>query len=102
VKRTGAAIHQHAASQPGAAVDIVATARSNDAFRREVVTGQHEQVVVMTIAPGAEIGEEVHPDTDQVLGFVDGNGEVVLDGQRSQFGPRTTSPSYVQARATTS
>ena len=33
-------------------VDIVATARDSDAFRREVLTGQHEQVVVMTIPPG--------------------------------------------------
>jgi mannose-6-phosphate isomerase-like protein (cupin superfamily) len=64
-------------------VDIVAAARSNDAFRREILTGEHEQVVVMTIPPGGEIGEEVHPDTDQVLAFVDGRGEAILGGQRS-------------------
>src|SRR5687768_1452417 len=64
-------------------VDIVVAARSNEAFRREVLTGEHEQVVVMTIPPGGEIGDEVHPDTDQVLAFVDGRGEAVLDGQRS-------------------
>ncbi|HEU5205929.1 MAG TPA: cupin domain-containing protein [Candidatus Limnocylindrales bacterium] len=68
-------------------VDIVAAARSNDAFRREVLTGEHEQVVVMTIPPGGEIGDEVHADTDQVLAFVDGRGEAVLDGQRSAIGP---------------
>jgi mannose-6-phosphate isomerase-like protein (cupin superfamily) len=64
-------------------VDIVAAARSNDAFRREVLTGEHEQVVVMTIPPGGEIGDEVHPETDQVLAFIDGRGEAVLDGHRS-------------------
>ena len=32
--------------------DIVAEARSNDAFRREVITGEHTQVVLMTIPPG--------------------------------------------------
>lgn len=63
-------------------VDIMSAARSNEAFRREVLTGDHEQVVVMTIPPGGEIGEEVHPDTDQVLAFVDGRGIAVLDGQR--------------------
>jgi mannose-6-phosphate isomerase-like protein (cupin superfamily) len=68
-------------------VDIVVAARSNEAFRREVLTGEHEQVVVMTIPPGGEIGDEVHPDTDQVLAFVDGRGEAVLDGQRSAIGP---------------
>jgi mannose-6-phosphate isomerase-like protein (cupin superfamily) len=68
-------------------VDIVSAARSNDAFRREVITGEHEQVVVMTIPVGGEIGEEVHPDTDQVLAFVDGAGEAELDGQTSAVGP---------------
>ncbi len=71
----------------GSRVDIVAAARSNDAFRREILTGEHEQVVVMTIPPGGEIGEEVHPDTDQVLAFVDGSGEAVLDGTRSAVKP---------------
>ena len=32
-------------------LDIIQLARSNDAFRREVATGEHSQVVVMTI-PG--------------------------------------------------
>jgi mannose-6-phosphate isomerase-like protein (cupin superfamily) len=64
-------------------VDIVVAARDNEAFRREILTGEHEQVVVMTIPPGGEIGDEVHPHTDQVLAFIDGRGEAVLDGQRS-------------------
>lgn len=64
-------------------VAIVAVTRSNDAFRREVVTGDHLQVVLMTIPPGGEIGEEVHPDTDQALLFVDGEGEARLDGATS-------------------
>lgn len=68
-------------------VDIVAAARANEAFRREILTGEHEQVVVMTIPVGGEIGDEVHPDTDQVLAFVDGRGEAILDGQRSAIGP---------------
>jgi mannose-6-phosphate isomerase-like protein (cupin superfamily) len=68
-------------------VDIVASARSNDAFRRVVMTGAHEQVVVMTIPPGGEIGDEVHPLTDQVLAFVDGHGEAQLDGQTSEVEP---------------
>jgi mannose-6-phosphate isomerase-like protein (cupin superfamily) len=67
-------------------VDIIAAARSSDAFRREVVTGEHGQVVVMTIPPGGEIGEEVHDSTDQVLVFVDGRGEAQLDGRSSEVG----------------
>ena len=68
-------------------VDIVQAARDNDAFRREVITGEHEQVVVMTIPPGGEIGEEVHHDTDQVLAFIDGEGQAILNGETSQIGP---------------
>lgn len=67
-------------------VDILAAARSNDAYRREVLTGEHEQVVVMTIPPGGEIGEEVHDDTDQVLIFVEGRAEAQLDGRSSEVG----------------
>jgi mannose-6-phosphate isomerase-like protein (cupin superfamily) len=68
-------------------VDIIAAAWSNEAFRRVVVTGEHEQVVVMTIPPGGDIGEEVHPGTDQVLAFVDGRGTAQLDGRSSVVGP---------------
>ena len=68
-------------------IDILEAARSNSAFRREVATGKHEQVVVMTIPPGGEIGDEVHPETDQVLVFVDGRGEARLDGRSSDVGP---------------
>lgn len=68
-------------------VDIQQAAWTNDAFRREILTGAHEQVVVMTIPPGGEIGDEVHPTTDQVLVFVDGHGEARLDGRASPVGP---------------
>lgn len=67
-----------------ALVNIARAARENEAFRREVMTGEHEQVVLMTIPPGGEIGEETHPDTDQVLAFIDGRGEAILDGHSSQ------------------
>jgi mannose-6-phosphate isomerase-like protein (cupin superfamily) len=68
-------------TQQGSRVDIVEAARTNEAFRREVITGTFEQVVVMTIPPGGEIGEEVHPDTDQVLVFVEGEGEARLGAE---------------------
>jgi mannose-6-phosphate isomerase-like protein (cupin superfamily) len=68
-------------------VDILAAAWSNPAFRRVVLTGDHQQVVVMMIPPGGEIGDEVHPHTDQTLAFVDGRGEAQLDGETSEVGP---------------
>jgi mannose-6-phosphate isomerase-like protein (cupin superfamily) len=53
----------------------------NDAFRRELVTGEHSQVVLMTIPPGGEIGEEVHEDVDQTLVFVEGDGAADVAGE---------------------
>ena len=53
----------------------------------------------MSITPGGEIGEETHDHVDQVLVFVAGPGEAVLEGERTppgalrsfQRGPNTTS-----------
>jgi mannose-6-phosphate isomerase-like protein (cupin superfamily) len=73
-------------TQNGDRVDILNAARTNDAFRREILTGEHEQVVVMAIPRGGEIGDEVHPETDQLLLFVEGSGEARLDGDVSPFG----------------
>lgn len=69
--------------------DIVARTMDNDAFRREVVTGDLSQVVVMTIPPGGEIGEEIHDGVDQVLVFVEGTGEAVVAGDTSPVGPNS-------------
>jgi mannose-6-phosphate isomerase-like protein (cupin superfamily) len=63
--------------------DFVELARQSDAFRRELMTGARSQLVSMTIQPRGEIGEEVHEGTDQILIFVEGDGEAVLDGERS-------------------
>jgi mannose-6-phosphate isomerase-like protein (cupin superfamily) len=67
--------------------DFVGLARRSDAFRRELATGDHSQIVAMTIVTGGEIGEEVHEDVDQILLFLEGEGEAVLDGERSPVAP---------------
>lgn len=59
------------------------TARENVFFRQVLETGQHTQIVVMSIPPGGDIGEEVHPDTDQILYFTQGTGEAFLEGEVS-------------------
>ena len=69
-----------------AVVPIVKMAMNSDAFRDEVITGAECQVVLMTIQPGEEIGAEVHDDHDQILVFVEGNGQAVLSGQAREIG----------------
>ena len=53
---------------------IATVAEQSADFRRVLWTGEHNQLVIMTIPPGGEIGEEVH-DVDQILTFVSGTGE---------------------------
>lgn len=68
-------------------IDIVAATKQNTFFRQVLSTGANAQVVVMSIPPGGEIGEEVHDHVDQVLAFVQGSGVAILEGQESPVGP---------------
>lgn len=52
----------------------------NGDFRRVLYTGKHLQLVLMTLKPGEEIGEEVHEDRDQFFRIEEGKGEVRIDG----------------------
>jgi len=56
-----------------------AAAQNND-FRRVLFTGQKSQLVVMSIPPGGEVGEETHHHVEQTLYFQSGTGEAMLDG----------------------
>jgi mannose-6-phosphate isomerase-like protein (cupin superfamily) len=68
-------------------IDIVEAAKQSAFFRQVLSTGPHAQVVVMSIPPGGEIGEEVHEHVDQVLVFVQGEGVAIMDGEESAVGP---------------
>jgi mannose-6-phosphate isomerase-like protein (cupin superfamily) len=57
----------------------------NDDFRRVLYTGHNLQLVLMTIFPDVEIGEEVHADRDQFFRIEDGEGEVWIDGVCTQI-----------------
>lgn len=65
--------------------DIKDKARENTFFRQVLSTGQHTQIVVMSIPAGEEIGEETHSENDQVLYFVKGEGKAVLNGEEISF-----------------
>ena|SRR3989344_1891072 len=51
----------------------------NTDYRRVLYTAKNSQLVLMSIAPGDEIGEETH-HLDQFLRFEKGEGKVILDG----------------------
>ena len=65
--------------------DIEALTLGNADFRRVVYTGKEMQLVLMTLRPGEEIGEEVHEDRDQFFRVEGGTGEVTIDGKRTNI-----------------
>ena len=58
---------------------IATEAEKSPDFRRVLWTGEHTQLVIMTIPAGGEIGEEVH-EVDQILTFVSGTGKAIVSG----------------------
>jgi len=52
----------------------------NMAFRQVLYTGKNLQLVLMTMKPGEEIGEETHEDRDQFFRIEEGEGEIWIDG----------------------
>ena len=50
----------------------------NTDYRRVLYTGEHSQLVLMSLLPGQEIGEEVH-DVDQFFRIEAGSCEVFID-----------------------
>ena len=56
----------------------------NEDFRRVLYTGEHLQLVLMTLQPGEEIGEEVHPDRDQFFRIEEGEGAIDIDGRENK------------------
>lgn len=52
----------------------------NTDFRHVLYTGKHSQLVLMSLKPGEEIGEETHETVDQFFRFEKGEGKVIIDG----------------------
>ena len=67
--------------------EIAKTAEKSADFRRVLWTGEHTQLVIMTIPPKGEIGVETHDENDQILSFVSGLGKAVVGGKTKKVGP---------------
>lgn len=57
----------------------------NADFRHVVYTGRKLQLVLMSLKPGEEIGEEVHADHDQFFRFEKGKGTITIDGHKTEI-----------------
>ena len=59
--------------------NIEKMALENEDFRRVLYTAKNCQLVLMSLQPGEDIGEEVH-ELDQFLRCESGTGTTILDG----------------------
>ena len=66
--------------------DIEKATLANADFRRVLYTGNNLQLVLMTLPPGCDIGEEVHEDRDQFFRVEEGEGVVRIDGVDNAVG----------------
>ena len=57
----------------------------NDNFRKVLYTSKHVQLVLMTLRPGEEIGEEVHDENDQFFRIEGGHGKCIIDGHEYEI-----------------
>jgi len=65
----------------GYITDIEKKTLENHYFREVLFTGPHSQLVVMSLAPGEEIGSETHDGIDQFIRVEAGQGKSVLNGE---------------------
>lgn len=70
--------------QPNA-FDIETATKDNTNYRTTAWTGKYMQVTLMSIEPGASIGLEVHPETDQFLRIDAGQGRCVMGPEKDQL-----------------
>ena len=64
----------------GYVLNLEKETEKNADFRHVLYTGKHSQLVLMSLKPGEEIGEETHKDVDQFFRFEKGEGKVIIDG----------------------
>ena len=60
-------------------VNIEKETLDNNNFRKVLYTGEHLQLVLMTLKPKEEIGMETHKSIDQFFRFESGNGKCIIN-----------------------
>ena len=65
--------------------EIEKTTIGNDNFRKVLYTSKHMQLVLMSLNPNEDIGEEIHEENDQFFRFESGKGKCIIDGNEYQL-----------------
>jgi mannose-6-phosphate isomerase-like protein (cupin superfamily) len=77
---------RRSAAMKGLVENIKALSLANADFRRVLYTAENCQLVIMSLKPGEEIGQEVH-ELDQFFRVEQGTGEATLDGVGTHISP---------------
>ncbi len=70
----------------GFITNIEKDTEGNNYFRKVIFTAKYSQLVLMSLKPEEEIGEEVHDNLDQFFRFEDGEGKAIIEGEEFQVG----------------
>ena len=70
----------------GFKINIEKSAKSNANFRNVLYTSKYCQLVLMSLQPNEEIGEEVHPENDQFFRIESGHGKCIINGNEYEIG----------------
>ncbi|PID20892.1 cupin [Sporosarcina sp. P3] len=65
-------------------INIEEATKRNQTFRTALWTGDHLQLTLMSIAPGEDIGLEIHPHVDQFIRLEEGQGVVQMGNTKDQ------------------
>jgi len=68
----------------GFVTNIETTTKDNTDYRRVLYTGEHVQLVLMSLKPGEEIGNEVH-HLDQFIRVEAGEAKAVLNNGETEY-----------------
>lgn len=68
----------------GYIADIEKLTKENKNFRQVLYTAKHSQLVVMSLKPGEDIGEEIH-SLDQFIRIEQGEGRMILNDVSSDI-----------------
>jgi len=68
-----------------APIDLKKMTKENKAFLRVMDTGKFGQLVLISLCKGEDLGDELHPTTDELYYVVEGKGEIKLEGKSYPF-----------------
>lgn len=59
--------------------------KKNTNYRDTLFTGKHSQLILMSLKPREQIGNEVHPHVDQFFRIESGNARFIIDNGKEKY-----------------